>query len=78
MKGWNPRFVHYATANGRGPEAMLEADRAAWPGGIMTGFILWIRARWQEWDKLMGLPAEEPHDDEQCRQFDTWLAGWRP
>lgn len=38
---WNPRYLAYATAHGRTPEAQLEADRALWPGASMTGFILW-------------------------------------
>lgn len=34
-------FCAYAAAHGRDPEAQIHADRAAWPGGVMTGFILW-------------------------------------
>lgn len=40
----NPRYVAYAEAHGKTPEAMLEFDRKAWPGGCMTGFIRWIDA----------------------------------
>lgn len=39
---FNPRFVIYAKAHGMSPEAMLEHDAAAWPGGKMCGFILWM------------------------------------
>lgn len=39
---WNPYFVSYARANGRTPEEMIEHDRAAWPGGCMVGFMVWI------------------------------------
>ena len=46
---WNPRFVAYASAHGRTPEAMLEHDTEAWPGGKMCGFILWIKSAWSEW-----------------------------
>lgn len=46
---WNPRYAAYARAHGRTPEAMLEHDRGAWPGGRMTGFMCWIADRWRAW-----------------------------
>lgn len=42
---WNPIYLAYATAHGRTPEAQLEADRVTYPGGNMTGFILWVSRR---------------------------------
>ena len=41
-KEWNPRYVAYARAHGRTPDAMLEHDREKYPGGCMCGFILWM------------------------------------
>lgn len=38
---WNPRYIAYAEAHGRSPEEQLAADRVAYPGGCMAGFILW-------------------------------------
>ncbi len=27
------------------PESMKELDRKRWPGGVMTGFILWMSGK---------------------------------
>ncbi len=40
--GWNPRFVLYATSQGRKPQEQIDHDKTAWPGGCMCGFILWM------------------------------------
>lgn len=55
----NSRYVAYARAHGKTPEAMAQADKAAWPGGSMTGFILWIAKQRRQFaalhpDKMMG------------------------
>jgi len=49
---YQPRYVAYALAQGRTPEAQLEHDREAWPGGCMTGFWLWIRERRDEFRRI--------------------------
>ncbi len=53
-KLWNSRFVAYAKAHDKTPEAMLEHDTERFLGGKMCGFTLWIRAKWREWRKLFG------------------------
>jgi len=75
---WNPRFVAYARAHGRQPQAQLDHDRAAWPGGCMIGFLLWIDGKVSEWRTLhpstwfgprfMRLEGAADH-----AAFDTWL-----
>ena len=40
--GLNPKYVAYAKAHGRTPEEMMQHDAEAYPGGCMTGFILWM------------------------------------
>jgi len=40
--GSNPRYAAYAQAHGKTPDEMMEHDRAAWPGGCMCGFIVWM------------------------------------
>jgi hypothetical protein len=32
---WNPRYAAYAKAHGKTPDAMMEHDRDAWPGGCI-------------------------------------------
>jgi hypothetical protein len=40
---YQPRFVAYARAHGRSPEAQLTHDQALWPGGRMLPFLQWIQ-----------------------------------
>lgn len=69
---YQPRFIAYARACGNTPEAQLVADDSAWPGGCMTGFILWIGGKWNEWksETQWGgiVLTNEDHT-----AFDNWL-----
>lgn len=69
----NPRYVAYCTAHGSDPDAMLEADRERWPGGIMTGFVLWMSARWQAWRRLNSRGRFDAISAEDQKAFDVWL-----
>lgn len=77
-EGWNPRYVAYAAAHGRTPEAMRDHDAQAWPGGPAVGFMLWISENLQAWGKARGrrgrrldfLGSEADHED-----FTAWLQG---
>ena len=78
-ENWNPRFVQYARVHGREPQAQLDHDRNAWPGGIMAGFSLWISDRWGEWHAARGLrrtaSGSQDHvlTDADHDSFDAWL-----
>lgn len=69
---WSPRFFEYCRAHGKTPEEMLAADDLRFPGGKMCGFMLWIGARWDEWQRRnpeVFIKTEEHHND-----FDRMLA----
>lgn len=48
---WQPRYLAYAKAHGRTPEAQREHDRREWPGAAACPIILWLRRREQEFAK---------------------------
>lgn len=75
---WNPRYVAYATAHGRGPEAMLAHDKEESPGGCMVEFMLWISGRWREWRKLRGRPDRWDYASDRDQQdFDVFVGADR-
>ncbi len=69
----NPRYVAYCLAHSRTPDEMLAVDRRAWPGGCMCGFMLWVQARWREWDIKCGNPRNHARTMEEHAEFDSWL-----
>lgn len=74
MNEWNPRYVAYAEAAGRSPEAQIDWDRERWPGGYVTGFVLWIRKRWAEFNTEKGLPVDYPSSIYSQQEFNEWLS----
>jgi hypothetical protein len=38
---FQPRYLAYCQAHGKTPDEMMQHDIEAYPGGCMTGFILW-------------------------------------
>lgn len=51
VEQFNPIYVQYARVHGESdPRRMLERDRETWPGGLMTGFLIWNAARRAEWE----------------------------
>jgi hypothetical protein len=72
-KAWNPRFVAYAAASGIGPQEALDRDRVQFPGGCMTGFVLLMSGRWQEWDRNHGHSRDHVRNQAEYAAFDAWL-----
>jgi len=76
----NPRYLAYCLAHARTPDEMREADSEDWPGGKMTGFILWMSRRWSQWAKLRGYNVEPASvhrtvlTNAHHADFDAWLA----
>lgn len=82
VKEWNPRYVAYAAAHNKTPEAMTEHDAEAWPGGRTAGFILWISAHWSRWfievkktkrPEPASIRYPYPLSDEDHENFTAWL-----
>lgn len=75
MREWNTRYLAYAADHGHAgdPDGMLVEDQDRWPGGAMTGFMVWIRERWQEFCKVR--PDTDPnyHTSAVHAAFDYWL-----
>lgn len=74
---WNPRFVAYASAHGRSPDEQLEHDRSEYPSARAMPFMLWIQARWSEFDLARGVRPGGSHGPQEHAAFDAWLAAWR-
>lgn len=79
MSDWNPRYLAYCRANKfSDPYAMLEHDRTCYPGGHMTGFVLWIQANWAQFAKIRPEMNPEIKTTADHAAFDAWLDGAYP
>jgi hypothetical protein len=70
---YTARYVAYSRAHGKTPAEMTAHDRAQWPGGLMCGFILWTRERWDEFHDMRGYEPRALCAADH-RSFDAWLA----
>lgn len=71
---YQPRYLAYAKAHKRTPEEMKRHDREHWPGGINTGFILWISASWSEWLKMHSRKRDSILSEEDHEMFTRWVS----
>lgn len=72
--GYQPRFIAYCKAHGAisGAE-MLARDDERYPGGVMTGFVLWIGEQWHAWKKAAGHQGKVTTEADHAN-FDQWLS----
>ena len=57
---YQPRYIAYAKSNGNTPEEQEAKDRERWPGGLMTGFIVFIGEMVARYKKAAGINGNEP------------------
>lgn len=67
------RYAAYCRAHGNTPETQKAADVVRWPGGQMTGFTIWMQARWRDWRRWKGYGPDHPVGREGHAEFDVWL-----
>lgn len=72
MTSWNRRFVAFAKANGRTPEAQNAIDLA---GTHKLEFILWMSRKWQEFAEAHGCKVSYWLQIWDHTEFDKWLGG---
>ena len=73
MKDWNPKYVAYAKAHGKTPDEMMAHDEAAWPGGVMCGFILWMSKQKQAFLKAHPEAFLDRWVISDHKAWDAWL-----
>lgn len=76
QREWQPRYVNYARVHDRVPEEQLAWDRERWPGGCMTGFIIWSERRLTEFFGADCLNRHVPAG--RWPEYDAWLDGLEP
>lgn len=76
--GVNPRYWLYARSLGHTLEEQKVADEVAWPGGSMTGWVLWMSEKWRGFCKVHEVrnsaEAGLKLGDRVHGLFDNWLA----
>ena len=69
----NPRYLAYVRSQGMTTEESRAADETMYPGGRMTGFVLWLSLKWQAWDAMHKHPTHHVRDAKEHAEFDEWI-----
>jgi hypothetical protein len=79
IKEWNLRYLAYCRANHNVPEAQWLIDKEKYPGGKMTGYILWNRLHWALFFQSLGLEKQpQVISQDMHKQYDEWLLKYYP
>ena len=72
----NRRYLNYCRAHGRTAEEQANHDYRRWPGGVNTGFMLWIGEQklefWRAHPEAFFDPSKPQHIIDQ-EAWDRWL-----
>lgn len=68
----NPRYLAYCRSKGNTPEQQSQIDLVDYPGGKMTGFILWTKQHWMDFYRENELDPNGIYSGIQ-EEFDKWL-----
>jgi len=81
IKKWNPRYLAYCRANHYEPDVQNAIDRKQYPGGFMTGFILWNNLHWALFFKeVYGIDNYKDYvkGEDTHKQYDNFLLHYYP
>lgn len=68
------RYLAYCEAHGNNPTSQLAADRKMWPGGSMTGYMLWVNRQWGAFATRIGKNRRDWQLQLLQREFDQFIA----
>ena len=60
------RYQSYCRAHGHTPKQQRAQDDSDWPGGCMTGFIIWSTGEVADWKTELGLTGKNARPLLQC------------
>lgn len=69
----NPRYVNYARVHGNSHTEQLTVDAEKYPGGKMTGFILWSTSQLRIWRSLNGREPDSKLSEADYVAYDAYL-----
>lgn len=76
----NPRYIAYCSAHGLTSDQMKRKDAKRFPGGIMTGFILWIHQAKNAFLKVHPeyfIGGDSINLSKYSTQWDSWLTNYK-